>query len=60
LSEDGEQKWQLEQTQLLQLSSDSHQVFADQSHHNIQFEQPASATAAIVQMVEQVRRQSTQ
>jgi hypothetical protein len=58
LAEDGEQKWQREQTELLQLSSDSRQVFADQSHHNIQFEQPAAATAAIVQMVEHIRRQS--
>jgi pimeloyl-ACP methyl ester carboxylesterase len=58
LPEDGEQKWQREQTELLQLSSDSHQVFADQSHHNIQFEQPAAAVGAIVQMVEQIRRQS--
>jgi hypothetical protein len=33
-------------------------VFADQSHHNIQFEQPAAAVEAIVQMVEQIRRQS--
>jgi pimeloyl-ACP methyl ester carboxylesterase len=60
LPEDGEEAWQREQTELLHLSSDSHQAFADQSHHNIQFEQPASATAAIVQMVEQIRRQSTQ
>jgi pimeloyl-ACP methyl ester carboxylesterase len=59
-SEGEDAKWQREQTELLRLSSDSHQVFADQSHHNIQLEQPASATAAIVQMVEQVRRQSMQ
>jgi pimeloyl-ACP methyl ester carboxylesterase len=58
LPEDGEQKWQREQTELLQLSSDSHQVFAEHSHHNIQFEQPAAAVGAIVQMVEQIRRQS--
>jgi pimeloyl-ACP methyl ester carboxylesterase len=58
LPEDGEEQWQREQTELLQLSSASRQVFADQSHHNIQFEQPAAATAAIVQMVEQIRRQS--
>lgn len=60
LPEDDEEKWQREQSELLHLSSDSRQVFADQSHHNIQFEQPASATAAIVQMVEQIRRKSTQ
>jgi pimeloyl-ACP methyl ester carboxylesterase len=58
LPEDGEQKWQREQTELLQLSSDSHQVFADQSRHNIQLDQPAAAIGAIVTMVEQVRRQT--
>ncbi len=58
LPEDGEQKWQREQTELLQLSSDSRQVFADQSGHNIQFDQPVAAVGAIVQMVEQIRRQS--
>jgi len=55
--EDGEPQWQREQTELLQLSSESHQVFADQSHHNIQLDQPAAAIGAIVTMVEQVRRQ---
>src|SRR5215207_106820 len=34
LPEDGEQKWQREQTELLQLSSNSQQVFAEQSGHN--------------------------
>jgi hypothetical protein len=33
-------------------------VFAEKSGHNIQFEQPAAAVGAIVQMVEQIRRQS--
>ena len=56
--EGDEQKWQREQTELLTLSTDSRQVFADQSHHNIHFDQPASAIAAIVQMVEQIRRRA--
>jgi hypothetical protein len=54
LPEDGEQKWQREQTELLQLSSDSRQVFAEKSGHNIQFDQPAAAVGAIVQMVAQL------
>jgi pimeloyl-ACP methyl ester carboxylesterase len=57
LPESEEQKWQLEQTQLLKLSSDSHQVFAEHSHHNIQFEQPQAAVGAIVEMVDEVRGQ---
>lgn len=48
--------WQREQTELLQLSSESRQLFADKSHHNIQFEQPSAAVAAIVQMVAQLRQ----
>ena len=51
-----DEKWQREQSELLQLSSDSRQVFADQSGHNIQFDQPAAAVGAIVQMVEQIRQ----
>jgi pimeloyl-ACP methyl ester carboxylesterase len=57
LAESDEQKWQLEQKQLLTLSPDSRQVFAEQSHHNIQFEQPQAAVGAIVQMVDQIRGQ---
>ena len=44
------------QTSLLQLSADSQQLFAEQSGHRIMIEQPEAAVAAIVQMVEQVRR----
>ncbi len=55
-SEGEDEKWQLEQSELLQLSSDSRQVFADTSGHNIQFDQPAAAVGAIVQMVEQLRQ----
>lgn len=44
------------QTDLLQLSTDSRQLVADQSGHSIHLEQPAAAVAAIVQMVEQLRQ----
>ena len=44
------------QTLLLQLSTDSQQLFADQSGHPIMIEQPEAAIAAIVKMVEQVRK----
>ena len=47
-------------TELLQLSSDDQHVFADQSGHNINRDQPAAAVGAIVQMVEQIRRQAVQ
>jgi len=47
--------WQEWQTELLQLSSKSQQLFAE-SDHNIQFEEPEAAVAAIIQMVEQVRQ----
>jgi hypothetical protein len=47
--------WQTWQTELLQLSSDSQQLFAENSGHNIQADEPEAAVAAIVQMVHQVR-----
>lgn len=46
--------WQAWQTELLQLSSNSQQLFAE-SDHNIEFEAPDAAIAAILQMVRQVR-----
>jgi hypothetical protein len=46
--------WQEWQAELLQLSSNSQQLFAE-SDHNIQFEKPDAAAAAIIQMVQQVR-----
>ncbi|HEU5014476.1 MAG TPA: alpha/beta hydrolase [Roseiflexaceae bacterium] len=45
------------QTSLLQLSTDSQQLFAEQSGHPIMIEQPEAAVDAIVQMVGQIRRQ---
>jgi hypothetical protein len=54
---DSDQDWQAMQTELLQLSSHSQQLIADKSGHTIEFDQPAAAVGAIVQMVEQIRRQ---
>ena len=51
--------WTASQASFLKLSSDSQQIFADQSGHSIHTEQPEAAVAAIVKMVEMVR-QSTQ
>jgi pimeloyl-ACP methyl ester carboxylesterase len=46
--------WGARQTALLQLSTRSEQLFAEQSGHNIEIDQPAAAVGAIVKMVEQV------
>jgi len=48
--------WTAWQASLLQLSSNSQQFIADQSGHTIHFDQPEAAIAAIVKMVEQVRK----
>jgi pimeloyl-ACP methyl ester carboxylesterase len=48
--------WPEWQTELLQLSSNSQQLFAENSDHNIQIEEPDAAVAAIIQMVQQVRQ----
>lgn len=47
--------WQELQAELPQLSSNSQQLFAENSGHNIQIEEPEAAIAAIVKMVELVR-----
>jgi pimeloyl-ACP methyl ester carboxylesterase len=47
--------WQDWQTELLELSSNSQQLFAE-SGHNIEIEEPEAAIAAIVKMVELVRQ----
>jgi hypothetical protein len=52
---DPDPDWQAMQTELLHLSSQSQQLFADKSGHNIQLDQPEAAVAAIVQMVAQLR-----
>ena len=53
------QGWQEWQTELLQLSSTSQQLFAENSGHIIQLDEPEAAVAAILQMVEQVRQSIT-
>ena len=45
------QGWQEWQTELLQLSSNSQHLFAENSGHNIQVDEPEAAVAAIIQMV---------
>ena len=47
--------WPDWQTDLLQLSSNSQQLFAENSGHTIQFDEPDAAIDAIVKMVELVR-----
>lgn len=47
--------WQVWQTELRQLSSNSQQLFAENSGHNIEFDEPEAAVKAILHMVEQVR-----
>jgi len=48
--------WPAWQSELLQLSSNSQHLFAENSGHNVQAEEPDAAVAAILQMVQQVRR----
>jgi pimeloyl-ACP methyl ester carboxylesterase len=51
--------WPEWQTELLQLSSNSQHLFAENSGHVIQSDQPEAAVAAILQMVQQVRETAT-
>ncbi len=48
--------WQEWQKELLQLSSNSQQLFAEHSGHNVQLDEPGAAVAAILKMVELVRQ----
>jgi pimeloyl-ACP methyl ester carboxylesterase len=48
--------WQAMQTDLLHLSSNSQQAFADKSGHNIELNQPDAAIDAIDKMVTQLRQ----
>ena len=48
--------WPAWQTELLQLSSNSEQRFAEHSGHVIQFDEPDAAIGAILKMVELVRQ----
>lgn len=51
-----QQDWQTMQAELLHLSSNSQQLFADHSGHTIQIDQPDAAVTAIVKMVSQLRK----
>jgi hypothetical protein len=47
LTMEPDQAWQRMQTELLGLSSNSQQVFANQSGHNVEIDQPDAAVGAI-------------
>jgi pimeloyl-ACP methyl ester carboxylesterase len=47
--------WMASQAGFLQLSTNSQQLFADQSGHTIPIDQPEAVVSAILKMVEQVR-----
>lgn len=51
--------WPQWQTELLELSSNSQQLFAENSGHIIQADEPEAAVAAILQMVQQVRERGS-
>lgn len=52
--------WPEWQSELLQLSSNSQQLFAENSGHNVQVDEPDAAIAAIEKMVELVRQSTRQ
>jgi len=47
--------WQAGQAELLQLSTNSQQLFAERSGHNIELDQPDAGAGAIVKMVQIIR-----
>jgi pimeloyl-ACP methyl ester carboxylesterase len=53
---DQDAEWEASQAGFLQLSTESRRLFADHSGHSIMIEQPEAAVAAIVKMMEQVRK----
>jgi pimeloyl-ACP methyl ester carboxylesterase len=53
-----DQEWQQWQTELLDLSSNSQQLFADKSGHSVHLDQPEAAVGAIDRMVERIRAQT--
>lgn len=57
--QDQDAKHTAAQADLLQLSTNSQQIFADQSGHRIMIDQPEAAIEAILQMVQQVRETGT-
>ena len=54
--QDQQPDWMKWQTELLGLSSNSQQLFAEKSGHNIELDQPQAAVAAILKIVEIVRQ----
>ncbi len=52
---DQQPDWQAMQAELPQLSTNSQQLIADKSGHNIEIDQPEAAVAAIEKMIEQLR-----
>jgi hypothetical protein len=52
--------WMAQQAELLELSTNSQQLFAEKSGHSVEFDQPDAALGAIVRMVEQVRGQRSE
>jgi pimeloyl-ACP methyl ester carboxylesterase len=57
---DSNPEWPGMQTELLQLSSQSRQVIAEKSGHNIEEDQPQAAVDAIIQMVLGLRQEAKQ
>lgn len=51
--------WPEWQSELLELSSNSQHLFAENSGHNIQVDEPQAAIEAILQMIQQVRELGT-
>jgi hypothetical protein len=58
LTVEPDQDWQRMQTELLGLSSNSQQVFANQSGHNVEIDQPDAAVGAIEKMLELTRHEA--
>jgi hypothetical protein len=54
---DPDKNWQRMQTELLGLSSNSQQLFANESGHNIHIDQPEAAVGAIEKMVDLTRHE---
>ncbi len=50
-----DEAWQLQQTELLKLSSDSWQIIADKSGHNIEIDQPEVVVEAILKIITELR-----
>jgi pimeloyl-ACP methyl ester carboxylesterase len=57
-TKESDQDWQRMQTELVGLSANSQQLFAENSGHNIEIDQPEAAVGAIEKMVELTRDQA--